>query len=480
MKRVLNWLLVAATAATAACSSDSLSVPNTNSPTDGGVATNPRDGAQFLAAGVMAADRNVYDDYILGVGNFGRESFNIFPTDGRTVTGWYQNFADNAGFGSGLFGGYYTNLRNILGFDNLVQGSSVFSAGEKSGATGFRRTEEALNLYYVIATRNSQGAPTRVGVTPDTIFAFQSRDSVLSALNGLLDQGNTALTASGAAFPFTFPGAQFAGATTPATYAKFNRALAARVFSWRASLAAGAARTALYNQALTAITAATTAPTPFTLAITVGNRGAGPSHIYNVTAGDSPNGLFAQTSAQGYYANPDLQTVFGTDSTADNRFNAYLATAPSVAPNSANVTTTKRIVRWPLQTSPIPVITNEELLLIRAEALYFTGNTAGALADINLVRTTAGLAARGAFANDAAFIDELLIQRTRSLVGLGHRWNDYRRFGRLATLPNSGALFRKTANMVITQQECVVRSRNSDASLACPAFSQTDAQNPVL
>lgn len=479
MKRALTSLLAAAAAVTTACGTESLTVPNTNSPTGVELTTNPRAGAQFLAAGVMSADRNAYDDFIIGVGNFGRESFNIFPTDGRTVTGWYQNFADNAGFGSGLFGVYYANLRNVLGLDNLVQGGSIFTAGEKTGTTGFRRTEEALNLYYVIATKNSQGAPTLVASTVDTIFPFQSRDSVLSAINGLLDQGFTALTTSGAAFPFTFPGAQFAGANTPGSYADFNRALAARVYVWRASLATGATRTALYNQALTAITAATATPSPFNLAITTANRGAGPSHVFSTASGDSPNSLFTQSSSQGYYANPDLQTAFGADSTTDNRF-AYLANAGTVTPNQANVTTNKKIVRFPLQTSSVPVITNEELLLLRAEALYFTGNAAGALADINLVRTTAGLGTVGAFASDAAFIDELLRQRTRSLIALGHRWIDLRRFGRLSTLPNSGANFRKTANMVISQQECVARSASPDPSLACPAFSATDPQNPSL
>jgi len=473
MKRIFSWLTLAATAATAACGADQLTVPNTNTPTNSGITTNPRGGAQLLLNGIIASDRNILDDYILGVGNFGRESFNIFPTDGRSVTGWYQNFSDDAGFGAGLFGGYYGNQRNVLGLEELVQGSPLFTAGEKAATSGFARTEVALSLYYVITTRNIAGAPTRIATTPDTLFTFQSRDSVYSAITGNLDAGFANLTSAGAAFPFAYPGAQFAGFTNPTTFGQFNRAIAARVLATRGSLATGAARTAFYTSALTALN------TSFiTATLTTANRNLGPAHIYSVVAGDSPNALFTQTANQGFYANPNLQTAFGTDSTLDNRY-AYLANAGLIVPFASNVTSAKKIVRFPLQTSPIQVITNEELYLLRAEASYFTGATGAALTIINNVRTISGLAARGAFASDADFITELLTQRTRSLVGLGHRWADTRRFGRLNTLPTSGLLFAKTANMVITQQECVVRSRQTDVALACPAFTAVDPQNPT-
>jgi hypothetical protein len=474
MKRMLSWLMVAAAAATTACGADKLNVPVTNAPGQDGVNSNPVNGAQFLASGILAAERNGYDDYIIGVGNFGRESFNIFPTDGRSVTGWYQNFADNAGFGSGLFAQYYANLRNVLSFDNLVQGASQFTAGQKAGAAGFSRTIEGLDLYYVIMTKNIQGAPLRVAATVDTVIPFSTRDAVLAEISAKLDAGATALGTSGAALPFTFPAGEFAGFTSVAGFRQVNRALAARVLAYRASLATGATRTTLYTQALTALSGSfLSAP------MTTGNRNTGPVHVYSTAAGDSPNALFTQSSDQGYYANPSLQEAFGADSLVDNRY-AYFGNGGAVTPNSANVTTSKKIIRFPLQTSPIPVITNEELILTRAEARYFTGDTPGALADINNVRTVSGLAARGAFANDADFITELLSQRERSLVGLGLRWVDYRRFGRLSTLPNSGVNFRKTANQVITQQECVVRSRLGDPAIACPTFSQTDPQNPTL
>jgi len=58
------------------------------------------------------------------------------------------------------------------------------------------------------------------------------------------------------------------------------------------------------------------------------------------------------------------------------------------------------------------------------------------LVDINTVRTVSGkLAALGTLGTQAQAMDELLYNRRYSLLFEGQRWNDYRRFGRLAQLP---------------------------------------------
>ena len=55
-------------------------------------------------------------------------------------------------------------------------------------------------------------------------------------------------------------------------------------------------------------------------------------------------------------------------------------------------------------TAPIPIIKNEELILLRAEARYQSGDVAGALSDINVVRVSSGgLAPLTGFANATAF-----------------------------------------------------------------------------
>jgi len=93
------------------------------------------------------------------------------------------------------------------------------------------------------------------------------------------------------------------------------------------------------------------------------------------------------------------------------------------------------------QNSPIPWVRNEQMILDRAEARWFTGNKDGAIADLNFVRTNSGGLAPYPTAplpaTDAAFISMLLYERRYSLMYEGGwRWLDLRRFGLLGTLDN--------------------------------------------
>ncbi|AFK03779.1 RagB/SusD domain-containing protein [Emticicia oligotrophica DSM 17448] len=76
----------------------------------------------------------------------------------------------------------------------------------------------------------------------------------------------------------------------------------------------------------------------------------------------------------------------------------------------------------------IPVIRVSEMYLNRAEALARTGNVTGALADLNVIRTRAGLPAAKDLAG-AALINEILKQRRLELAFEGHRFFDLKRLG---------------------------------------------------
>ncbi|HEU4648923.1 MAG TPA: RagB/SusD family nutrient uptake outer membrane protein, partial [Gemmatimonadales bacterium] len=82
---------------------------------------------------------------------------------------------------------------------------------------------------------------------------------------------------------------------------------------------------------------------------------------------------------------------------------------------------------------PIPIIRNEELILLRAEAKLGQGNTGGAIADIDIVRTNAGKLApySGSTAPDAVLAELLYNRRYSLLWEQGTTWNDARRFGRI-------------------------------------------------
>lgn len=78
----------------------------------------------------------------------------------------------------------------------------------------------------------------------------------------------------------------------------------------------------------------------------------------------------------------------------------------------------------------VPVIRISELYLIRAEALARSnGDLAAALADVNRIRTRAGLAAAPATLTNAQVQDEITSQRRLELAFEGHRWFDLKRRG---------------------------------------------------
>ncbi len=109
--------------------------------------------------------------------------------------------------------------------------------------------------------------------------------------------------------------------------------------------------------------------------------------------------------------------------------------------------------RWASNTSSIPYIRNEELVLIYAEANAMTGNSGEAVNAINIVRSAAGVEDYTGGTSETELIDEILFQRRYSLwAEAGHRWVDLRRTGRLnetfVDLRDQGRLFTQVARRV--------------------------------
>jgi hypothetical protein len=112
--------------------------------------------------------------------------------------------------------------------------------------------------------------------------------------------------------------------------------------------------------------------------------------------------------------------------------------------------------------APIPWISNEELLLLRAEIRWNNGNKAGAIDDINRIRENAGgldATTLTAASPDADFVTELLYNRLYSLLwSQGTRWIDARRYNRLDQLPVDRTGDSVFPNMIIPAGECAARS----------------------
>jgi hypothetical protein len=89
---------------------------------------------------------------------------------------------------------------------------------------------------------------------------------------------------------------------------------------------------------------------------------------------------------------------------------------------------------FPTDPSPIPVFTQDELSLIRAEALARLNRLPEAIAQINIVGTRAGLAPKTAadLPTLAAVLDQIFRERTYSLFATGLHWADERRLGKIS------------------------------------------------
>ena len=88
------------------------------------------------------------------------------------------------------------------------------------------------------------------------------------------------------------------------------------------------------------------------------------------------------------------------------------------------------------------------MILLKAEAHANLNQAADAVAAINIIRKSAGLADYAGATTTAALITEILFQRRYSLWAepWGHRWIDARRYDRLNTIPTSydkGTIFKQ-------------------------------------
>ncbi|MGZ3459192.1 MAG: RagB/SusD family nutrient uptake outer membrane protein, partial [Archangium sp.] len=101
------------------------------------------------------------------------------------------------------------------------------------------------------------------------------------------------------------------------------------------------------------------------------------------------------------------------------------------------VSSSYAFAQYPAATSPLPIIRNEELILLRAEAHIGLGQNAEAMDDLNVIRTRSGkLASIPEVLSGTTIVDELLKQRRYSLLFEGgHRWIDMRRYNKLNELP---------------------------------------------
>jgi starch-binding outer membrane protein, SusD/RagB family len=327
--------------------------------------------------------------------------------------------------GSRAFGGDhwaepFTAIRSANDLLAVIGTASGLTAEQQNAVRGFAHTMQAYNFSIILSAHTQDQIPIDVGTSASAEPApFVTNAAAWDHVIALLDNALTEL--QGAAFPFPLPPG-FTGFTTPATFAQFNRALRARVAVYRGD----------YTGALTYLGQSflnTAAPLDL-----------GVYFDFGTGAGDVANPLAIDPQTGENFGHPSLRTQaqLQTDGVSlDRRFLTKLVVRPPRSAGTTNTTPPQLLssdlgwVRYPSPSSPIPIIKNEELILLRAEANIGLSNFGPAVPDIDLVRTTSGgLPAYSGAVDQLSLLAEVLYNKRYSLMFEGgHSWIDYRRYG---------------------------------------------------
>lgn len=401
-----------------------LTVPDLNNPGIESFEQSPtRAGMSAAATGLLLGNRAIIapqNGYVAQLGILGREAYVLDAGDPRYITEMLAGLQLDPGspaFGGNFWTGPYANIANANLLLRVLDKVPGTSATEKEAVRGFAKTLQAMDFLTIVNTRDSNGAPIEVDRPLDAPLApIVGKAEVLAHIARLLDEGKAHLEAAGTSFPFPL-GDGFSGLSTPATFLKFNRAIKARVDVYRQD----------WNQALVDVSQSFINPSP------TGNLDAGAYYTFAGNPGDTTNGL----NSPNIFAHPSV--VADADKKANGQVDDRVArkTLAIEKPRTLRgLTGTTVFTMYEKPDDWVPIIRNEELLLLRAEANIGLGNIGPAAEDINEIRRrSGGLEGRTDLTADN-ILDELLKQRRYSLLMEGgHRWIDMRRYGKLDQLP---------------------------------------------
>jgi starch-binding outer membrane protein, SusD/RagB family len=403
-------------------------IANPNSPEI--IGPNPnRSQVAAAATGLLIATRSDVADWALDAGILGREAYRFDGSDPRFTGEMMQGPLDP---GSRAFGGdhwaeEYAAIRSANDLLAAIGTATALTAEEQNSVRGYAHTLQAYNLLIILDSHTQDQIPIDVGTdvtAPPAAFATNA--DAYARVISLLDAAVTELQSSGAAFPFTLPSG-FNGFNTPATFILFNRALRARVAVYRGDFAG----------ALTFLGQSFLNP--------AGAMELGVYMDFSAGAGDLPNPLALDPQVGENFGHPLLRTQAKLQAdgvSLDRRFLTKLVTRPQRSAGTTNTTPPQVLtsdlgwIRYPSPNSPIPLIKNEELILLRAEANIGMGNLGPAVTDINTVRqTSGGLLPYAGVVDQPSLIAELLYNKRYSLLFEGgHSWVDYRRYGLTSSL----------------------------------------------
>lgn len=373
-----------------------LDITNPNAATQEGVFTSVA-GIRALAIGMQGRTGNAMEENISVPGLISGELGNTSAT--QSTTREFQNFptaSSNSAIEEtnvdilDLWAKNYAVVKSANDIlDNI--GGLTFAPGTRAGITGLAKLHEAMAYGRLIEA--FERLPLDQGPAPQ----FADRAAVLTEVLSLLASAKTDVTGTALT-------AEFTGSILAPNFDLLNTI---RVIQARYSLAAGSFDAALNfaneipSTASSVITYSSTDINPFA-------------------------DLFHGSKFFGAISG------FRTNAEAGDARVAQFTTATAFAALGGAFTFETNI--FPTTASPIPVFSQDELTLIRAEALARLNRLPEAILQINIVRARAALGPKAAadVATQAAVLDEIFRQRTYSLFATGLHWADERRFGKIS------------------------------------------------
>lgn len=382
------------------------------------------DQIQALVTGLESRNRGYLTATKNAFGTFGREILPYFDSDPRFTTDWLGRAGQpDAGFFAvgDTYNAPFQAIKQGNFLIDAAQNTEALTSQEKSGVSGFAKTIQAYQFLVPWLAQWDNGIRTDV-TDPLNPGPFVSRQEGLQYIRTLLDDAASDLNSAGSVFAFNLSDG-FDGFNTPSSFLRFNRAIAARAAVYAED----------WSGALTALN------TSF-LDLN-GSMNTGPAHSYSGSNGTGANPFNPyfyprdQFSTQIIVVHP---AVLDAIEPGDNRANKFLQrSAGNEVTNQAllGYVATHQDGRWLSNQDNVPIMRNEELILLYAEANAQSGNVGEAVNAINIVRSAAGL---GAFSssNNSEVIDQILTERRFSLwhEPIGHRWVDMRRYNRLSEI----------------------------------------------
>ncbi|MCI4670460.1 MAG: RagB/SusD family nutrient uptake outer membrane protein [Bacteroidia bacterium] len=379
---------------------------------------------QLLANGLESVLRNDLEFYVQVVSIVGREYWDLNGVDPRytgELLGEQGAPLDNNGFlTTRSFAARYRAVKNAqVLIDAVPKSTASLSQAQQDGLVGYAKTVQAYALLLVINRQFDNGIRLPDAVAdPDNLGNYEDGyEASLAGIKALLDEAEGLL--DGGEFVFDMSsGFAGSGLDDAAGFLKFNRAIAARVALYQEN----------NTEALDALSKS--------FMDLNGGLDAGAYHAYGGAVGnDRPNPMFYIPDQDLFVVHPSwVSDADSNDLRVAAKTRAFDTTNISTPVSLADLSGDTQVATMSSNTAPFPIIRNEELILIYAEANIGVNNDE-AVAALNIIRAAAGISAYDGSLQDADILNDVLRQRRYSLFGEAHRWVDLRRLGRLSEVP---------------------------------------------